>query len=729
MRKQDLIAELVVEIKKTRAQLQCALDDHAGEIATRWKKRSREKRERLLKSVSALHPEEHGIRLMVPDRVEPDQRYRVYNSVNSTAKKYLDTWLAPWLDIKALSESPLDLLALLHYRVSYHPADWVMFDYRLSDTARIHGLLGRHFNRQAVRLTQNGFGRLVGWNKTQMHRHECFGFDAAIYILTTAQRIFKILVGVVEDLLIEIQQRAEKHAQTDLVSSTNPSTSTNQSSSIWESLVRNKFTSFGVRNRGVAPRPRTGFTHPEPMTLEELREIILARYNASSDELKLIQSNAEYVNYLVTVEFSESFARPFLNDKGMWTFKAQDILVQPLLDNLLCGELLSIIQRLGDCSTAVTAGKRNVREREVLFSFLSQACAMSQVIQLSQLHSSVTQERNLGYDQVQNPEYHIDFRVIDPFLSAISTLGHDEGCDAPLPLCLKLDFIHKCLAVNPGARERVTSRFLKRIADISTTADAALSRLWVSTSSLLQGMLRKSKLSGSLVQHLMATLFSGAGGSDGSGMDAGPVASGSQGPEVPAGPAPAVQGDFNPSAQEEAKPASTQGPLQNVETHSLWDEMMAAKHQGHPGEAVTPSTITTPRPTGAALPKPVPTAHTQIPVSATGRVVLPSDSYRLIQQMLGAAQTRAEAQAKHRWPKFVTAMEDAGFTAYEGPGSAITFRAPDGKGCISFHRPHPDATLFPVLLRAFGRRMANWFGWKAEDFVEEASLIRLEGRY
>ncbi|KAL2256724.1 hypothetical protein VTK26DRAFT_1220 [Humicola hyalothermophila] len=70
----------------------------------------------------------------------------------------------------------------------------------------------------------------------------------------------------------------------------------------------------------------------------------------------------------------------------------------------------------------------------------------------------------------------------------------------------------------------------------------------------------------------------------------------------------------------------------------------------------------------------------------------------------------ADAQARHRWPKSVAAMADPGFV------SAMTFHAPNGSGINTFHRPHPDATVVPVLLRSFGRRMAAWFGWAPERF-------------
>jgi hypothetical protein len=62
-------------------------------------------------------------------------------------------------------------------------------------------------------------------------------------------------------------------------------------------------------------------------------------------------------------------------------------------------------------------------------------------------------------------------------------------------------------------------------------------------------------------------------------------------------------------------------------------------------------------------------------------------------------------------------MIDAGFVPFESAGSAVSFHATDGHGgSIAFHRPHPDVTVFPVVLRSWGRRMGRWFGWREGGF-------------
>lgn len=467
----DLVESLVRGVSANNTALQQTLSNHADAIAARWRKRSREKRRTLLESVSLLHPDKHGIRTLVPDR---DNTKELENT-RKTAGRYIDSWLAPWLDIDTLSESPLSLLALLKHRTSSHTAQWVMFDYQQADLALTYGVLGRYYNRHAVRLTSEGFGHLVEWDKARVHSHEDFGFNAGLYILTTAHRISEMLLGVVNDLLAEIRQRAEKHAKTPTVGHSNPNV--DQALSIWTNLVNNNFTSFGRGNRGMVQAPKPAFTHPEPMTLAQLRDMILTRDKAASDELRLVQNDAEYVRLLVS-EVEKAFARGVLDDKGAWAFLSQTVLVQPLLNKLWWDEVLSRAQMAADCHAAINSdggedslsAKYKRGELDVLLVFMKEACTQQLVTQLVQLYGSLSHEPGLD-SSLLNLEYHVDFRTADPLFWVLTTMGYDEGRDTTLPLSISLDFFQTYLAANEAAKSRVSSRLLKRITDISTLND------------------------------------------------------------------------------------------------------------------------------------------------------------------------------------------------------------------------------------------------------------------
>ncbi|KAK4620580.1 uncharacterized protein CLAFUR5_10683 [Fulvia fulva] len=82
------------------------------------------------------------------------------------------------------------------------------------------------------------------------------------------------------------------------------------------------------------------------------------------------------------------------------------------------------------------------------------------------------------------------------------------------------------------------------------------------------------------------------------------------------------------------------------------------------------------------------------------------------------AHDDAPTKAKNvRWSTFVQAMAEAGLLAADASGSAVSFESVDGGGRIVFHKPHPDSTIDPIMLRAMGKRLRKWFGWDANRFA------------
>ncbi|CAK1357527.1 unnamed protein product [Cercospora beticola] len=86
-------------------------------------------------------------------------------------------------------------------------------------------------------------------------------------------------------------------------------------------------------------------------------------------------------------------------------------------------------------------------------------------------------------------------------------------------------------------------------------------------------------------------------------------------------------------------------------------------------------------------------------------------------QKMYRADTESNQGGTIRWQAFVQAMKDAGFTAEEAAGSAVSFRSSSLGGSICFHRPHPDPVLHPIMLYAMARRLTKWFGFTTDTFV------------
>ncbi|KAF7189785.1 hypothetical protein HII31_08892 [Pseudocercospora fuligena] len=76
------------------------------------------------------------------------------------------------------------------------------------------------------------------------------------------------------------------------------------------------------------------------------------------------------------------------------------------------------------------------------------------------------------------------------------------------------------------------------------------------------------------------------------------------------------------------------------------------------------------------------------------------------------------AKGNIRWNDFEAALIGAGFSVMPNSGSAVMFKEKSDRGSVVFHRPHPDPTIDPIMLRSMGKRLRKWFGFDRETFVE-----------
>ncbi|KDQ14270.1 hypothetical protein BOTBODRAFT_55453 [Botryobasidium botryosum FD-172 SS1] len=83
-----------------------------------------------------------------------------------------------------------------------------------------------------------------------------------------------------------------------------------------------------------------------------------------------------------------------------------------------------------------------------------------------------------------------------------------------------------------------------------------------------------------------------------------------------------------------------------------------------------------------------------------------------------------EKSGQIRWGDFEKAMAQAGFDVIQTEGSSVRFDPLVGDARpISFHRPHPDSTLSPVLIRWTGARLKRRYGWTASTFSTESANV------
>ncbi|KAG2342475.1 hypothetical protein BDR05DRAFT_990338 [Suillus weaverae] len=82
-----------------------------------------------------------------------------------------------------------------------------------------------------------------------------------------------------------------------------------------------------------------------------------------------------------------------------------------------------------------------------------------------------------------------------------------------------------------------------------------------------------------------------------------------------------------------------------------------------------------------------------------------------------------ERRGAMKWENFLKVMRDMGFSYDPSTaGSSVRFDPPhDGDRSITFHKPHPDPTLYPVKIKEFGKKLKDYYGWDEEDFLKRAA--------
>ncbi|TGO62325.1 hypothetical protein BOTNAR_0115g00300 [Botryotinia narcissicola] len=103
------------------------------------------------------------------------------------------------------------------------------------------------------------------------------------------------------------------------------------------------------------------------------------------------------------------------------------------------------------------------------------------------------------------------------------------------------------------------------------------------------------------------------------------------------------------------------------------------------------------------------------------KVLVRKSSYAIFQTMFPTRNFEDRTKTVP-WDTLVNAMAEAGFIAsHDARGSVVQFKSDTsspwfGQGKIVFHKPHPERVVYSIMLGAMGKRMEKWFGWSDETF-------------
>ncbi|KAG6813367.1 hypothetical protein H0H92_011633 [Tricholoma furcatifolium] len=96
-------------------------------------------------------------------------------------------------------------------------------------------------------------------------------------------------------------------------------------------------------------------------------------------------------------------------------------------------------------------------------------------------------------------------------------------------------------------------------------------------------------------------------------------------------------------------------------------------------------------------------------------------SKSLMHQLLNTSEGETKGITPMKWEDFLRIMRDMGFEYEPGTaGSSVRFDPPDKRDKpITFHKPHPDPTLQPTVLKIYAKRLKERYGWTEEDFIRQ----------
>ncbi|KAJ7902148.1 hypothetical protein B0H14DRAFT_1271645 [Mycena olivaceomarginata] len=98
---------------------------------------------------------------------------------------------------------------------------------------------------------------------------------------------------------------------------------------------------------------------------------------------------------------------------------------------------------------------------------------------------------------------------------------------------------------------------------------------------------------------------------------------------------------------------------------------------------------------------------------------LTKKSTELMHQLLRTSQDNTKGLAPMKWEHFLKLMREMGFEYDPSTaGSSVRFDPPDPNDVpITFHKPHPDPTIQPIMLRDFAKRLKKNYGWCEADLL------------
>lgn len=340
-----LLANLTNKINTDRTYLANMCEKFGNTISSRWRKKSRDKREALLLLADPSIEKKPWFRV----RSETEQ-VKLLETRNSRRK----SWLLPYMTTAVMKANPSVLLGLIHHRVHHSPEEWAPFDNYSIRQGWATGDIGLEYCGQAC-VVMHGidYGKLVPWEKQAAERWDIVGYPRARLVIEAQALMFSRLRSIV-DLILEGVDRN--------------STGTSDK---WQEMVRTGFKQAGTIElwSDYINQP---FSSPPKFDVDYYCSVAEARMQAAQDHLWLLQTEPSYVRrYTKVLSAGEVYTSDWKH-----LLLAGDICVDVLHClrwNYLSEEWSSVRKHYGRFRDSIHPGQPLPRVLELSLAILEQA--------------------------------------------------------------------------------------------------------------------------------------------------------------------------------------------------------------------------------------------------------------------------------------------------------------------------------------------------------------------
>ncbi|PVH76843.1 hypothetical protein DL98DRAFT_281495 [Cadophora sp. DSE1049] len=171
----DIAAENIDLINTSRAKLLGHVATRGKTISSRWKEKSRDKRDTIL--LEAM-PDLEKKQWIMPRFLKEHDSFGW-----DKAREVRKTWLLYWLDVESLQKEPARLLGLIYNRARFSAEEWAPHDNENLHFGFHQGFFVINFSELCVVMHGDDYGKMVPWENGAAHRLDIIGFPRGQLIL------------------------------------------------------------------------------------------------------------------------------------------------------------------------------------------------------------------------------------------------------------------------------------------------------------------------------------------------------------------------------------------------------------------------------------------------------------------------------------------------------------------------------------------------------------------